>query len=87
MVFGLGTSEYVQLQARHEYFYVENPLSQQPPLPPTWESPTVLKKSSPPPPPQPLADVFKSVIKRPQHFICVHCNEVRCLMILWVTLC
>ncbi|ERL94355.1 sprouty-related, EVH1 domain-containing protein 1 isoform X1 [Dendroctonus ponderosae] len=70
-----GTSEYVQLQARHEYFYVENPLSQQPPLPPTWESPTVLKKSSPPLPPQPLADVFKSVIKRPQHFICVHCNE------------
>ncbi|KAL1518102.1 hypothetical protein ABEB36_001775 [Hypothenemus hampei] len=74
-----GVSEYVQLQERHEYFYVENPLSQpqqQPPLPPTWESPTALKKSSPPPPPpQSLSEVFKPVIKRPQPFICRHCNE------------
>ncbi|XP_066250762.1 sprouty-related, EVH1 domain-containing protein 1 isoform X2 [Euwallacea similis] len=69
-----GASEYVQLQARHEYLYLENPLSQQPPLPPTWESPTALKKASPPPPPQPLSEVFKPV-KRPQHFICRHCNE------------
>ncbi|XP_030757311.1 sprouty-related, EVH1 domain-containing protein 1 isoform X1 [Sitophilus oryzae] len=68
-------AEYVQLQPRHEYFYVENPLSQQPPLPPTWESPTALKKASPPLPPQPLAEVFKPVVKRPQHFVCRHCNE------------
>lgn len=70
-----GAPEYVQLQPRHEYFYVENPLNQQPPLPPTWESPTALKKASPPPPPQPLAEVFKPVVKRPQHYVCRHCNE------------